>query len=184
MYCRRNSIGTSFLRGTVEAPTAILAFSIKSTFNIITKKKEEDEMDIKQTYLNDLKEILSHSKEKLSTLGQGYKNQLEQQDSDNLASSLKEVLETAQDSYAKLQLASEEEWEDIKNKADQSFQTLQETFEKAFGSSWKNLKNCMNGAEKHTQEFIEIAEEYIKKNLFKSLLIAVGLGYFFRKILK
>ena len=37
---------------------------------------------------------------------------------------------------------------------------------------------------KHTQEFIEIAEEYIKKNLFKSLLIAVGLGYFFRKILK
>jgi len=132
-------------------------------------------MDDKKTYLYNLEEKLNYYKEQLSTGGQA---------GNSLSASLKDILETAEDTYMKLQSSAEEEWEDLKNKADQSFQALQGAFEKAFGSSWKDLKNCMEGAEKHTQEFLETAEEYIQNNPLKSLFFAVGLGYFLRKILK
>lgn len=133
--------------------------------------------------LNDLKTELTSYKKKLLDIQKTYKNN-SRYDVDNISNSLSNILEEARQAYSKLESASEEEWDVLLKKANVSFKKLKENFDDVVKASSEQAQEYAQNIEQYSHKVIDCTEEYIKDNPVKSVLYALGLGYFIGRFLK
>jgi ElaB/YqjD/DUF883 family membrane-anchored ribosome-binding protein len=133
-------------------------------------------MSENKNYLTELRKNLDDYVSRLSEIQGSFKSE-SKKDIHTISQSLKNILQKAEKSYVRLEAASAEEWEPLKEQAEEAFENVKESFANALSSSTEQVKAYVNGAEEFSQESIDSAAEYIKKNPFKSILLATGLGY-------
>lgn len=136
-----------------------------------------------KAHLDKLKGELNFYKKKLEEIKNTFKNKT-QKDADNILISLSNILQEAGDAYTKLESASEKEWDFLKKEASVAFKDLKKVYNDALKNSSAQVQVYVESIEDQYHETLDSAEEYIKKNPIKSVLYAVGLGYFVGRFLK
>ena len=133
--------------------------------------------------LKALQEELTQYKEKLSTIKRSFKGKTNK-DTSRIYDSLNNLLEEAGGSYEKLEAASAAEWEPLKKIAINAFEELKKSFEEYKDLASEQVDEYKNQLEEFSQEQLDHSEEYIKKNPFKSVLFACGVGFIVGRVLK
>lgn len=140
-------------------------------------------MSNNKNYLKELRKSLDDYTNKVSEIQNSFKND-SKKDTHTISQSLKNILQKAEKAYVELESASAEEWEPLKEQAEEIFENVKESFNKALSSSTGQVKAYVDEVEEFSQETIDSAGEYIKKNPFKSILLATGLGYILGRTLR
>ncbi len=140
-------------------------------------------MNDSKSYLDDLKAELNKYTKTLSSIQNSFKGKAGK-DIEKILQSLQSLLHEAGVAYARLESASVDEWEPMKKIAAQSFKKLRTSFDTFLSASSEQLKDYAHQAEDYSQEKLDCTADYIKKNPFKSILLAAGLGFIMGRILK
>lgn len=134
-------------------------------------------MENKNTYLSGLKKNLTQYAKKVSDFESSGKGEKE-------AQRLRNNLKDAGDAYEKLQAASADEWEAVKNLASGAFDKLKETFGDLQDTASDSISDYAHYLEEFSQETVDAGADYIKNNPFKSVLLAGFIGILIGKMSK
>jgi len=140
-------------------------------------------MNNKKKYLKDLKKELDDYKSQLSNIQKEF-TETTGENVEKIQQSLQSILYDAVVAYGKLESASAGEWEPIKAITDEAFNNLRDSFQEKIDSSKQQIKACAGQIGENCQGHVEGAASYIRKNPFKSLFFAAGIGFIIGKILK
>jgi ElaB/YqjD/DUF883 family membrane-anchored ribosome-binding protein len=152
-----------------------------STHNIDTKHKQE--------FMNSLQETLNQYEEKISSLPQNLKNYSSQKKA-HLSSGLetmKKKFEEAKKIYKKLEEATEDNWEEIKNNSLNAFEELKKTFKSSSDSDLSPISHFNEISEEvvdYAHEKINHLNEYIKARPLTAAFWALGIGFILGKVLR
>jgi ElaB/YqjD/DUF883 family membrane-anchored ribosome-binding protein len=137
----------------------------------------------KKKYLNNLKKELDTYSKKISNIQKEFKDSTEG-NVDQITTSLQDILKEAVVAYGKLESASTEQWDPLKNLAADAFTTLRTSVHDKMNTSCSHMKDLAGkvGGCCHAQ--MDCVEGYIKDHPLKSLLLALGAGVIIGKLMK
>ena len=105
-------------------------------------------------------------------------------DIQQISHSLQSILQEAKNSYEALKSATGKEWEPMKQLAIEGFSKMRVSFDDFLHSASEEAKEYTSKLRQATEEQLDSLRGYIQENPFKSVLIAVGLGFLIGRVLK
>lgn len=137
----------------------------------------------KKKYLNGLKKELENYSKKISNIQKEFKNNTEG-NVDQITHSLQDILKEAVLAYGKLESASLEQWDPLKDLTADAFANLRTSVQDKMQTSCTHVKDFAGKVGESCHAQVDCVEAYIKDHPLKSLLLALGAGVIIGKLMK